>query len=41
MYSDMPPLVDQNPPFYPPPQGAADGGQPGFRGALPGARGNG
>ncbi|KIM34906.1 hypothetical protein M413DRAFT_380614 [Hebeloma cylindrosporum] len=30
MFSDMPPLVDQNPPFYPPPQGAADGGEPGF-----------
>ncbi|KAF8148081.1 hypothetical protein B0H34DRAFT_738223 [Crassisporium funariophilum] len=39
---EMPPLVDEiNPPFYPPPHGASNGGQPGFFDAFPGTRGGG
>ncbi|KAF9477290.1 hypothetical protein BDN70DRAFT_934364 [Pholiota conissans] len=38
----MPPPIstshDPNPPFYPPPHGATDGGQPGFFSAFPGAQ---
>uniref|UniRef100_A0A8H8CEV6 DUF6699 domain-containing protein n=1 Tax=Psilocybe cubensis TaxID=181762 RepID=A0A8H8CEV6_PSICU len=38
---NMPPLVDTNQPFYPPPNGATNGGDPGFFDAFPGASGGG
>ena len=37
-YNDMPPLVDNNSSFIPPPLGASNGGQPGYYPAFPAPR---